>query len=393
MRKFHRFSAAATLVSLAALLTGCATPFQKRLAEAKKGDSKAQYDVALCYATGRGTGPDGGKADPAPAEAVRWLEESADQDNPEAHLALGLFYYYHDGVPGDWDDYQKAFAHIDKAATWNVPGAKYWLGECYLKGRGIKQDAVKAIGCFRASASGDIGKAPAQAAASMAKMGQCALHGTGCHADYKESVSWFEKAKAAGDKGAADMLKILTQDYFNEIQGLGDASAEYDIEESFLDPAEGTFSVSASVKEGQDKSKARDILKEKVRARCENDLAFRVPGLDRQTVSWEWKTDSLKKDGKIKLKLAWAYLHVIPDSGKYNAMTRIGSLEFDTGNQTGEVLEQYIANEINAFCLTKLVAVKDGKIQEGTMYREFSDRREYTGPDKRLLRVEFKVLN
>ena len=87
-----RISAVVPLLALTALLAGCATPFQKRLAEAQKGDCRAQYDVALCYATGRGIGPKGTKGDPSPEEAVRWLEQAADKDG-EACLALGLFHY------------------------------------------------------------------------------------------------------------------------------------------------------------------------------------------------------------------------------------------------------------------------------------------------------------
>ena len=129
-----RISAVVPLLALTALLAGCATPFQKRLAEAQKGDCRAQYDVALCYATGRGVGPKGTKGDPSPEEAVRWLEQAADKDG-EACLALGLFHYYRRGVRDDWDSYQKAFYHIRRASERNVPGALYWLGECYLKGR------------------------------------------------------------------------------------------------------------------------------------------------------------------------------------------------------------------------------------------------------------------
>ena len=217
-----RISAVVPLLALTALLAGCATPFQKRLAEAQKGDCRAQYDVALCYATGRGVGPKGTKGDPSPEEAVRWLEQAADKDG-EACLALGLFHYYRRGVRDDWDSYQKAFYHIRRASERNVPGALYWLGECYLKGRGVDQDVKKAIDCFRKCAE-QTDRAPVQAAASMAKIGHCYLHGTGGHADYVQCRDWFRKAKDAGDKGAAEMLKKLSQAYFNKVQGLGDDS-------------------------------------------------------------------------------------------------------------------------------------------------------------------------
>ena len=388
-----RISAVVPLLALTALLAGCATPFQKRLAEAQKGDRRAQYDVALCYATGRGIGPKGTKGDPSPEEAVRWLEQAADKDG-EACLALGLFHYYRRGVRDDWDSYQKAFYHIRRAAERNVPGALYWQGECYLKGRGVDQDVKKAIDCFRKCAE-QTDRAPVQAAASMAKIGHCYLHGTGGHADYVQCRDWFRKAKDAGDKGAAEMLKKLSQAYFNKVQGLGDDSdggnAElYAIENSEYDAEEDTFTISASLAKGASSQAASETLKAKVRARCENDLVLRVPGLNRNGIYWKWERDAFKNN-KIELKLIWYYLHVVAGSEKYDRGSRIGSLEFDTAFQSEEAIQKYIATEINAFCSTKLAAVEDGNISGGTMFKETG--RERTGPEKRLLVVTFKVLN
>ena len=389
----RQLAAVAIPLALTALLSGCATPFQKRLAEAEKGDRRAQYDVALCYATGRGVGPKGAKADPDPAAAVRWLERAADKEG-DACLALGLFHYYRRGVRNDWDTYQKAFSYIKRAADRNVPGAQYWLGECYLKGRGVDQDVKKAIDCFR-RCSLQTETAPVQAAASMAKIGSIYLHGTGGRADYRECRDWFQKAKTAGDKGAAEMLKVLSQDYFNQVQGLGDDSdggsrSLYAVESSEYDANADTFSISAIVLKGADAQKAEDALKEKVRARCENDLVLRVPGLNRGGIWWDWEK-ARNKDGRIELKLIWYYLHVIAGSETYDKGSRIGSLEFDTAFQKGESLQRFVATEINAFCSTKLAAVEDGVIAKGTMFKEVD--RKATGPKDRLLIVTFKVLN
>lgn len=391
----RQLAAVAIPLALTALLSGCATPFQKRLAEAEKGDCRAQYEVALCYATGRGVGPKGAKADPDPDAAVRWLERAVDKDD-DACLALGLFHYYRRGVREDWDTYQKAFRYIRKAADRNVPGAQYWLGECYLKGRGVDQNVEKAIDCFRkCSLETKDGKPTVQAAASMAKIGSIYLHGTGGSANYAKSRSWFEKAMNAGDKGAAALFPKLSQDYFNKIQGLGDDSdggnaSLYAIESSKYDSDEDSFSLSAAIAKGANTQKATDALKEKVRARCENDLVFRVPGLNRGGIYWKWERDSLN-EGRIELKLIWYYLHVVAGSEQYDNGSRTGSLEFDTAFQTEENMKNYIASEITAFCSTKLAAVEDGAISEGTMYKELN--RERTGPEKRLLIVKFKVLN
>ena len=394
-------TAIAPLLALTALLlAGCATPFEKRLAEAQKGNRRAQYDVAMCYATGRGIGPKGEKAAPNPAEAVRWLEQAADKEG-DACLALGLSHYYRQGVRDDWDTYQRAFFYIKKAVDKKVPGALYWLGECYLKGRGVKQDVQKAIECFKQCAleKTDGGRPSVQAAASMAKLGNIYLHGTGVYANYKDCSDWFQRAKKAGDKGAAAILDNLSRDYFNKVQGMGDNSdggnaSLYEVESAGRDSERDVFSICAIVAKGANAEKARDILMEKVLARCENDLIIQVPGLGRDDISWKWRNAEITKERKIELELLWYYLHVIPGSEKYDKGRRIGSLTFDTAFiKDSNRIERFVASEINAFCSTKLAAVTDGVIPKGAMYKEHSDQRKRSGPDGRLLTVTFDVLN
>src|SRR5436309_9079736 len=55
------------------------------LAEAEKGDARAQHNVGVIYDSGRGVTAD-------PVEARRWYERAAAQGLPEAQNNLGMLY-------------------------------------------------------------------------------------------------------------------------------------------------------------------------------------------------------------------------------------------------------------------------------------------------------------
>ena len=66
------------------------------LAEARQGDAQAQVDVALLYAAGNGI-------EQSYADALRWLQEAAGNDQPEAAMHLALMYAVGEGVPNSRD--------------------------------------------------------------------------------------------------------------------------------------------------------------------------------------------------------------------------------------------------------------------------------------------------
>lgn len=80
--------------------------FRKWLPQALRGDSKAQFELGVAYASGRAEPEDY-------AEAVRWLDKAAAQGNARAQSTLGLLYIKGLGVPRD---YVKAYAWFDLAA-------------------------------------------------------------------------------------------------------------------------------------------------------------------------------------------------------------------------------------------------------------------------------------
>ncbi len=68
--------------------------FQEQLAEARKGDPIAQFNMGIIYL----------KGDSAPlnhAEAVKWFRKAANQGVDAAQANLGLMYVTGDGVPKD----------------------------------------------------------------------------------------------------------------------------------------------------------------------------------------------------------------------------------------------------------------------------------------------------
>lgn len=373
------------------LLAGCATPFEKRLAEARRGNAAAQYDVAMCYAAGSGTGKGGARGTPNPEEAVSWLEKSA-KDNGKANLALGLFHYYHRGVLKDWNNYENAFRHFKVAAEeYNIPGAYLWMGECYLKGRGVDQNAGKAIEWFRRCAA-ETNAAPAEAAAAMSKIGACYLFGTGVPNSFEESTKWYGMAAEAGDPGALKISPMLTRDYFNRAQaGAGDSDGgglPYTILSWSYDAEKGSFSLSAKIS-SEDKMAASELLKKNIVIQCENDLLLRVPGLERSSVSWDWVAQSLGMDGVASYSLRWYYVRVVGQG--YNANTHSGYLDIDIGNQTYENVRGHIISHIAAICSTKLVAMNEKReIPEGTLFEVLDE--SFNAGD-RVLHVVFKALN
>lgn len=138
--------------------------------EAEKGDVKAQYQLGMCYAEGRGVKEDWQKA----IEVFKniqnelhftWISDYkklfvknallAEEGDAEAQCQLGYFYSYDShsyccenyyGVKQDW---QKAIEWYSKAAGQGHAEAQYKLGICYAEGRGVKEDWQKAIEFFK----------------------------------------------------------------------------------------------------------------------------------------------------------------------------------------------------------------------------------------------------
>ena len=83
-------------------------------------------------------------------EAFNFYLKVAEEQAPDAQMAIGRAFYYGEGVE---EDNIEAVKWLKLAAKEEVPKAEYLLGECYLKGFGVDLDKPKAITLLRRAAS------------------------------------------------------------------------------------------------------------------------------------------------------------------------------------------------------------------------------------------------
>lgn len=76
---------------------------------------------------------------------LKYLVESADEENKNAQSLLGILYFY--GVKVQ-QDYKKSFYYFEKAATRHEPLAIMNLARCYENGYGIKKNEEIAINLY-----------------------------------------------------------------------------------------------------------------------------------------------------------------------------------------------------------------------------------------------------
>ena len=71
------------------------------------------------------------------AAAVKWYRKAAEQGDAVSQYNLGICYLSGKGVPRD---YVEAAKWLRKAATRGDAGAQNRLGMCYENGQGVSQD-------------------------------------------------------------------------------------------------------------------------------------------------------------------------------------------------------------------------------------------------------------
>jgi TPR repeat protein len=116
----------------------------------------AQFALGMCYDAGEGVEQDF-------YQASEWLWEAAEQGYSLAFTQLGL--YYEKGILIDEDDLRsvpedkakeamqrKAAGLYRKAAEGGHDEAQFYLGDCYLNGRGVEQDKKQAAEWFKKAA-------------------------------------------------------------------------------------------------------------------------------------------------------------------------------------------------------------------------------------------------
>ena len=118
------------------------------------------------------------------------IKKQADKGNPDALLAMGLW-YSRGGVFQKEPDEKTSKEYFLKAAEQGHSGAQCVLGWCYAHGYGVAKDMSEAMKWWRKAA--DQGYAEAQC-----NLGLAYLNGEGVATDKAEAVKWWRKAVEQG---------------------------------------------------------------------------------------------------------------------------------------------------------------------------------------------------
>ena len=117
---------------------------------AEKGDSKAQYNLGVCYFKGDGVKQDFGKA-------VEWFKKSSEQGYGHAQCFLALCYTFGKGVK---QDHAEALRLFREAAKKDIAEAQFNLGNFYETGKGgVTADVEKAKEWYLKAAAKEHGRA------------------------------------------------------------------------------------------------------------------------------------------------------------------------------------------------------------------------------------------
>lgn len=155
---------------------------------AEHGDADAQNNLGVAYENGQGgLAKDG-------AQAVFWYQKAADQGEAAAQSNLGAMYY--NGLGGLAKDEAEAVRWISKAAEQGNADGQRNLANMYNEGRGVVKDDAEAVRWWRKAAEqGD--------AESQYNLGVMYENGRGGLAeDDAQAVSWYQKAAEQGNADA-----------------------------------------------------------------------------------------------------------------------------------------------------------------------------------------------
>ena len=133
------------------------------------------------------------------AERVAEYQKKAEQGNVAAQVLLGDCY---DKGKGIKQDYDKAAEWFTKAAEQGNPAAQYMLGNYYLSGKGVEENKREAIKLYRKAAEQGFSEAEFM-------LGGCYAAGITVPQDYGKAVEWYLKAAKRGHSAAQHQLGIF----------------------------------------------------------------------------------------------------------------------------------------------------------------------------------------
>ncbi len=167
---------------------------------ALQGDVKAQNNLGMAYASGRGTGRND-------LEAVKWWRKAAEQGHAKAQNNLSVMYSRGRGVP---EDAQLAAQWCEKAAVQGDVSAQENMAGKYRRGHGVVQDGQQAMKWFQKAAE-------QKSSIGIYGIGELYESGIGVPVDKDEALKWYQKAAALGSHPAQDkLLSLLDVNKLNE---------------------------------------------------------------------------------------------------------------------------------------------------------------------------------
>ena len=167
--------------------------WNRRAVEVPAPPAEAYYNLALCYAVGRGTPKNS-------VEAARLYKIAAEMGDADAQFNYGLCLQQGDGIPCNPVG---AFTWLKGAADAGCADAQGATGLALLTGHGVTEDKTLAVVYFRRAADqGD--------KIAMYNLGNCYIDGAGVPRDLSLAVLWLKRAIDAGDPDASNNLAALT---------------------------------------------------------------------------------------------------------------------------------------------------------------------------------------
>ena len=179
--------------------------WKKRAVEVPAPPAVAYFNLALCYAFGRGTPKD-------PFEAVRLYKIAAEMGNIVAQYNLGVCLQRGEGIPRDPVE---AFTWLKRAADAGHARAQNSVGSALQTGHGVEEDDALSVVYYRRAA--DQGNETA-----MKNLGMCYAAGAGVPRDRPFAVLWLKRAIDAGNPDAANLLAVLAATFSpSEVSAMG----------------------------------------------------------------------------------------------------------------------------------------------------------------------------
>ena len=157
------------------------------------GDVAAQVRLGLIYLTGDGVAKDD-------AEALKWIQKAADQDNPVGERYLSEMYFKGRGVPAD---NSQAAKYLRMAAEQGDAESQHNLAVLYTQGLGVPRNMKQAVDWMQKSAAQ--GLADAQLG-----LGIMYENGDGIAEDPAQAAKWYRLAVAQNNSDAmSDLARLL----------------------------------------------------------------------------------------------------------------------------------------------------------------------------------------